>query len=179
LLPTRRVALSILAFLCAVPFTLAGDATLAALHLSVSVDRRKSVPVLEVTIENASQQDWILPLGYTFAGRTHPARFQILLSRANGKPATVLYRRGSGIAGRVDRSFITLLSGSKYSLRLPTDDYVVSETNQLLSELSGYRATVQVQYRPEKTTCPQTLDCRNRTLLGCWTGSMTSNTAEY
>ena len=148
-------------------------------RISILIDRIEKIPALVVTVENASDNDWILPIGFTYAQRTHLSNFEIVLTEPDGKPATVLYRRVTGFGGRVDPAFTMLVRRSKYTFRLPTDDYVVSETNRLLSELARSGATLQVRYHSTEKMCPSNLDGRNPALLDCWTEALTSNAVVF
>lgn len=154
-------------------------ATTIPFRISILIDRIEKIPALVVTVENVSDNDWILPIGFTLPRRTHLSDFEIVLTEPDGKPATVLYRRVTGIGGRVDPAFTLLVRRSKYTFRLPTDDYVVSETNRLLNDLAGSGATVQVRYHSTDKMCPSTLDGRNPALLNCWAETLTSNTVTF
>jgi hypothetical protein len=159
--------------------TVTEDAATSPLKLSIVMDQSGSVPAVVVTVTNSGDRDWILPIGFTLPGRTHLANFKILLTTSGSKPATVLYRRVAGTAGRADPSFTTLVRHSTYTFRLPTDDYAVSETNQLVSELAGSGATLRVRYEASEHNCPRTIDGRNPVLLSCWTEVLTSNAVSY
>jgi hypothetical protein len=176
----RTIVTFAIVLLYACPLTFAGDTPALPLHLSVSVDRSRTVAAIIVTISNTSDNDWIFPLGVTSAGFTRP-QFQILLTMANGTAATVFYRGPDGaggfIQGRVDPAFTVLLPGSTYTLRLPTDEYFLRHTDQLLSEVAGARTTVRVQYRGGG--CPRTLDGRNTPVVRCWTEVLTSSAVTY
>jgi hypothetical protein len=157
------------------------EETAGPLQLSILIDHSEKIPAVLVTVKNVGDDDYILPIGSTTFGpfaRTHLS-FEILLTTVGGQPATVLYRRVAGVAGRVDPAFTTLVRHSTYTMRLPTDDYVGGETNQLLNELADSDATLQVRYRPNEHNCPRMIDGRNPTMLRCWTNALISNAVTY
>jgi hypothetical protein len=158
------------------------EETAGPLQLSILIDHSEKIPAVLVTVKNVGDDDWILPIGATISGpvsRTHLGNFKILLTTSSGMPATVLYRRIAGIEGRIDPAFTTLVRHSTYTMRLATDDYVVGETNQLLNELAGSGATLQVRYQPNEHNCPKMIDGRNPTMLRCWTNALISNAVTY
>jgi len=148
------------------------------LELPVSKDPKKPPEHFSIVVENVSNRDLNVRLGYSLNnGRSHHPDSLELIARAGGEaPRRLIYFDGrGGIGGRVDPFVVPLPAGASYTLRCPVKNFVDPGSLRPIDvKARDYRIAASLTGKPV-TEKDVNLDTLGQTMIPCWQGTIHSN----
>jgi hypothetical protein len=154
------------------------DGLCLRLEVPASKDPKKPPEHFLIVIENVSDRDLNIRLGYSLNnGRSHHPDSLELIARAGGEaPRRLIYFDGrGGIGGRVDPFVVPLPAGASYTLRCPFKNFVDPRSLRPIDvKARDYRIAASLTGKPV-TEKDVNLDTLGQTMIPCWQGTIQSN----
>src|SRR6516165_1218576 len=129
-----------------------GNGLCLRLEVLASKDPKKPPEQISIVVENVSDRDLNVRLGYSLNnGRSHHPDSLGLIARASGEaPRRLIYFDGrGGIGGRVDPFVVPLPAGASYTLRYPFKNFVDPESLRPINvKARDYRIAASLTGKP-------------------------------
>jgi hypothetical protein len=148
------------------------------LEVPASSDPKKPPEHFSIVVENVSNRDLNVKLGYSLNnGRSHhPDSLKLIVRAGEEAPRQLIYFDGrGGIGGRVDPFVVPLLAGASYTLRCSFKNFVDPQSLRPIDvKARDYYIAVSLTGKPV-TENDVNLDTLGQTMIPCWQGTIQSN----
>jgi hypothetical protein len=150
--------------------------TVSGLRISLSLSNETATgSQLQITIQNVSNRDVLVPLGSVLDYKGCTDRLRIIPTTPDRKRAKVTCTAVVALLGELQPLVIPLLSNASYTWRNPTEKYFVTNGPEIVASLTKFMmrpCQLQLELSIANPTCH---DGPNGGGTLCWQGKLVSN----